>query len=498
MAEVKRVETDVVILGSGGAGLAAAIEARQAGARVTIAEKADTLGGTSIISGGGCFIVGTPLQASQGIHDTPDDAFDDWVAWGQGTADEAWARFYIEHSLHDLYFWAENLGVHWADLKFQEGNRVHRWHRPANNGLGLTTALIKAVKACGVTDILTRAEATKLLRQDGRVRGIHAIQVETGDELEIHGQTVVVATGGFNSNLDMIHDVRPDLKGHRILEGSGLGATGAGHRMVRELGGYLTHMDHIWFYVYATPDYRDPRERRGLVFRQTPGYIWINHQGQRFHNESLTGGASASPALMAQNPPYAWAIVDTPMTAAMEVADPYYRQGAEVRRDKIQELLDHSPYICKAASLDDLGRQMGVDVPTFLATVAKYNQACADGLERELEFGKALNLSKAFDTPPFYAIQLFPLARKNFGGIRTDLHCRVLNRHFEPILGLYGAGEACGMAGGHINGRAGLEGTMLGPSIFSGRVAGAWAAHEAGYGAGFVGKPNRPLSERCS
>ena len=86
---------------------------------------------------------------------------------------------------------------------------------------------------------------------------------------------------------------------------------------------------------------------------------------------------------------------------------------------------------------------------------------------------------------------MFPLARKNFGGVKTDLQCRVLDRHFEPIAGLYAAGEVAGMAGGHINGRAGLEGTMLGPSIFSGRVAGGWAAHAAGYGRGFVGKPNR-------
>jgi predicted oxidoreductase len=83
------------------------------------------------------------------------------------------------------------------------------------------------------------------------------------------------------------------------------------------------------------------------------------------------------------------------------------------------------------------------------------------------------------------------LARKNFGGVKTDLKCRVLDKHFEPIAGLYAAGEVAGMAGGHINGRAGLEGTMLGPAIFSGRVAGGWAAQAAGHGCGFVGKPNR-------
>ncbi len=492
MAQEQKLEVDVAIIGSGGAGIAAAIEAGGAGAKVVVLEQADTLGGTAIISGGGCMIVGTPLQESHGIHDTPDDAFEDWVKWGQGAADEQWARFYIEHTLHELYFWAEQFGVKWVDMKFQEGNRVHRWHRPANNGLGLMTALIRAAESGPTTRILASTEATKILTDNGKVCGVQAINKKTGDRLEVRSKALVVATGGFNSNLDMILEWRPEFKRFKVMEGSGAGATGSGHKLVQELGGYLTHMNHIWFYVYATPDYRDPRGRRGLVFRHTPGYIWVNQQGRRFHDESRTGGASATPALLAQDPPHAWAILDTPMTSAMEVADPYYRDGDKIRRDKVQELLDNSPYIRKADTLSELGRKMEVDIPTFQAAVERYNQAFDEGLEREPECGKPLKESKKFDTPPFYAIQLFPLARKNFGGIKTDLKCRVLNKYFEPIPALYAAGEACGMAGGHINGRNGLEGTMLGPSIFSGRVAGAWAANEAGFGPGFVGKPNRP------
>ena len=124
--------------------------------------------------------------------------------------------------------------------------------------------------------------------------------------------------------------------------------------------------------------------------------------------------------------------------------------------------------------------------------MSAYNRCFDEGREKEPNFGKSLKGAKKFDTPPYYAIQIFPLARKNFGGVKTDLHCRVLNKYFEPIPGLYAAGEVAGMAGGHINGKAGLEGTMLGPSIFSGRIAGGWAAHEAGFGPGFIGKPNRP------
>ena len=490
MSGVKHYETDVAIVGGGGAGIAAGIEARDAGARAIAFERDSEPGGAAIISGGGCLIVGSPLQKQHGIDDTPDLAFNDWMTWGGPSADEVWARYYIEHSLHDLYHWAEGLGATWSDLKEQEGNTVVRWTRSDRNGLGLMTHLIDGFRQKG-GEIVTDTEITGLSRAYGRVTGIEGRNTKTGKPVSVISKTVVMTTGGFNSNRDMVLEFNPALGNDMVLEGSGRNSTGTGHKMVRQVGGYLTHMDHIWFYVYATPDYRDPAQRRGLPFRLVPGNIWVNQQGRRFHNEARSGGNSASPALMAQSPRHAWAIMDTPMTATMEIADPYYRDGDKVARGKVVELLNSSPYIRKADTLADLANKMRVDQAAFLGTVERYNKACAQRLETEPEFGKPLKASKAFDTPPYYAVQIFPLARKNFGGVKTDLQCRVLDKHFEPIVGLYAAGELCGMAGGHINGRAGLEGTMLGPSVFSGRVAGGWAAHEAGHGSGFVGKPNR-------
>jgi flavocytochrome c len=490
MAGAREYETDIAIVGAGGAGVAAGIEARDAGARAMAFEQGAEPGGAAIISGGGCLIVGSPLQKQHGIHDTPDLAFKDWVTWGGPSADVVWARYYIEHSLHDLYHWAEGFGVKWSDMKFQEGNSVTRWTRPERNGLGLMTGLLEGFRSKG-GEIVAETEITRLTRTNGGVTGLEGRNVKTGEPVAVKAKAVVVTTGGFNSNLDMVLEFYPALGNHKVLAGSGRGSTGSGHKMIREAGGYLTHMDHIWFYVYATPDYRDPAQRRGLVFRQVPGNIWVNQQGRRFHNEAMSGGNSASPALMAQSPRHAWAIMDAPMSATMEVADPYYRDGDKVVRAKVNELLDNSPFIRKADTLAALAEKMEVDGAAFLATVERYNQACEQRLEKEPEFGKPLKLSKAFDTPPYYAVQIFPLARKNFGGVKTDLQCRVLDKHFEPIPGLYAAGEVAGMAGGHINGRAGLEGTMLGPALFSGRVAGAWAAQAAGHGHGFVGKPNR-------
>src|SRR5262245_28336652 len=207
----RRLETDVAIIGGGGAGVAAALEIGDAGGGMLVLEQDDNLGGTAATSGGGCFIVGTPLQESLGIHDTPDLAFEDWVAWGGDAVDQVWARYYIEHTLHDLYFWAETHGAKWMDLKFQEGNRVHRWHRPDRNGLGLSTALIGSLTSRGVSTVLTGVRADGLVIDNGRVAGVRASGT-VGDTVEVRSRTVLVTTGGFNSNLDMILEARPELR----------------------------------------------------------------------------------------------------------------------------------------------------------------------------------------------------------------------------------------------------------------------------------------------
>ena len=171
------IETDVAIIGGGGAGIPAAIEVARAGGKALVLEGAAECGGTAAISGGGCCIVGTPLQKAEGINDTPDLAFEDWVKWGGGQADEIWARYYLDHSLHDLYHWAESCGVKWVDMKFQEGNRVLRWHRPDNNGLGLMTALIATAASIPNITIMTSTKAGKLITKDGRVAGLTATKV---------------------------------------------------------------------------------------------------------------------------------------------------------------------------------------------------------------------------------------------------------------------------------------------------------------------------------
>lgn len=286
-------------------------------------------GGAAITSGGGCLIVGSPLQKARGIHDTPDLAFDDWVKWGGDFVDEVWALLHRAHAARPLSLGrAQRREVGRPEVPGRQFRAA--LDARGDEWLGLMTKLIASYRAKG-GEIVTDTEVTKLTRSGGRITGFEAKNAKTGEAFSVGAKSVVVTSGGFNSNLDMVLEARPDLKGERVMEGSGRGATGSGHKLVRAVGGYLTRLDHIWFYMYATPDYRDPGGRRGLVFLVVPGYVWVT-QGRRFHNEAMSGGATASPALLAQKPRHAWAIMDRTMASGMEVADPYYRNGDKPNR----------------------------------------------------------------------------------------------------------------------------------------------------------------------
>ena len=163
---------------------------------------------------------------------------------GGPSVDAVWARYYIEHALHDLYHWAERLGVKWVDLKVQEGNSVMRWTRPERNGLGLMTHLIESFRNKG-GEIIPETEITGLRLEGGRVTGLEGCNAKTSEPVAVSSKAVVVATGGFNSNLEMVLEFNPALGNHKVLEGSGPGSTGSGHKFIRQAGGYLMHMDQL-------------------------------------------------------------------------------------------------------------------------------------------------------------------------------------------------------------------------------------------------------------
>jgi predicted oxidoreductase len=476
-------QADMVIVGGGAAGGTAALEASAAGATFVALDQLAQIGGTAATSGGGTCIAGTAFQRSRGIDDSPELAFRDLIEASQGEADLDWARFYLEHSARDLYEYLTGIGVQYFDLKHQEHNTVPRWHQPRGAGQGIMDAIWAELGRQGLQDCWHFSmEALDLIWDGDRVVGVLA-RDKDGREHEFRGQTVIMATGGFMGNLDMVRQYGPQLeKVERVLVGGGVGALGKGHRILERYGAVLTHMDNLWCYMYATPDYKDASGRRGLVIRGIEDNIWVTKSGRRFHNEFLTGAGFATPALLEQDPPTCWAILDHDMAMKMEISDPYYRRGGVAIPDKTEELLENSPYIHKGDTPEELARAAGIDVEGFSRTFNEWLALLRSGAEMDPATGRKLGKVQPFAQPPYYAVQFFPLARKNLGGVKTDLQCHVVTADGKIVPGLYAAGELCGMAGGHIAGKRALEGIMIGASLFSGRVAGAWAAREAGHG----------------
>ena len=470
-------DTDILIVGAGAAGVAAAIEAEQSGANVKLIDQLSYLGGAARVSGGGCIAVGTQLQASMGIQDTVEQAVSDWLGCN-GVDDEPWARYYLSRSLKEVYMWGEDRGVLWEKLKSpEEGNSVSRRHYPFNAGEGLMDSLIEGVK--GRIKWMTETMCRGLIMDDGRVVGINTSN-SSGEE-EIRAKAVILTTGGFCSNLDLIQEYAPHLREYRIMEGSGEGSKGLGHVMLKEMDAIFPHLGEMCLYCYATPDYRDPTGKRGLVFRQIHENIWINAMGRRFHNEVEYGADKGTKAFMSQNPPKVWSILDERMARRAEVVDPYYREGGKVFAERVKELFDNSPHIIRAPTIEALAKKIEVPPDNLSETVRDYNSYFETQPAEDLEFGKPLEGLLPLTSPPFYAIHFLLLARKSLGGVGTNFHCQVMHKNQKPIPGLYAAGEIASIGGCH----PGYLGHILGQCLLSGRMAGAWASNEAGYGEGF-------------
>lgn len=459
----------------------AALAANEQGATFVGLDQLPEFGGTAIVSGGGMSIAGTSMQAEMDIVDSPDDAFRDLMA-EDNNADPAWGRFYYDRVVNELFEYLRGLGMEYVQITISETDSVPRRHVPKRMGLGLMTTLHEAHKTRGIDDCWHQSMTAKdLIWEDGRVVGVLA-EDEGGAPHEFRGHAVILGTGGFTGNLPMVLKYSPRLATlGKVLAGGGVGALGKGHEILLRHGATIVNADSFVVYVYATPDYEDPKLERGLVVRGVDHCIWVNGAGQRFHDEMQNGSIYGPPAVMSQDPPFCWAILDYDMASKIDVSDPRYRRGSDVIRDRIWEMLRDSPYVATGSTLRELAENAGFDAANFDQTVAAWNALLASGSERDPQTNRELKGVAPLRDGPYFAMQFWPLARKNQGGIRTDLQCRVVTATRDVIPGLYAAGELCGFAGGHISGRRAPEGIMIGGSLFSGRVAGAWAAHEAGH-----------------
>jgi predicted oxidoreductase len=461
--------TDVLVAGSGIAGLSAAIEAASAGCRVTVVEADAGVGGASVMSGAACCLVGTALQARHGIADSVELALADWAKMGGPTADLDWARRYLEASVVAVYDWCESLGIRWESIAQPEGNSVPRWHVPAGWGREIVKRLLARARQLDV-EIRCNAPVQRLITGANSVTGAYVS--ESGAEQAVSASAVVMCTGGFAANLDMVLTVAPQLRDlPRLLSGSSPNALGRGHELLRAVGAKFTCLDHLWIYPNGTPDPQDPRGERGLGVRGVDGDVWLNRQGERFHNETLRGGRSGTEALLGQPGQTCWSVLrEADARDVLLIDNEYYATPAGPHAMAMAEFWQRSAYVWRGEDAAGLALAIGLPPEAVRASIEDFNRAIRSGAAAD-RYGRPLRGLQALEGP-LRAIEFFPMAQKNFGGVATDEQCRVLSEYGGVLGGLYAAGELAGMAGGCINGRSALEGTMFGPCLYSGRVAG--------------------------
>jgi len=470
VAETFATDADVIIVGAGISGLATALDLGRGGAKVMVVDMASVFGGHAVMSQGSTSIVGTPAQQEAGINDSPDLAFQDFHTWGEDPNTE-WVRYYVDHSRTEIYDWLIELGVRFSEVVASSGNTVPREHQPVGRGIGLVSPIYRACLELDNIQFQWNVKVEQLLIESERVAGVRVRDLRNGDETELRAGGVVLATGGFQNNLDMVREYWPaEFRfPDRVLAGSGTNSVGSGHRMVQAVGGELVHMDHQWNYYSGLPDPRHPGTNRGLNVTNMYG-ILVNSEGRRFANDH--GWAKeVMPLLLKQERVTVWAIFDEASKHYFNVSGSDWGDFRKVDR----EILQNPGLVRSAQTLEELAPIVGLPAENLVATVVRYNELVEQGID--VDFGRfgpgkpefSNRASPRIAQPPFYAMQTWPLTRKSMGGVAIDLQSRVLDREKKPIPGLFAVGELAGLAG--VNGKAALEGTFLGPCIVTGRVA---------------------------
>lgn len=456
---------DVIVVGGGGAGLAAAYTAVEAGARVLILEAGDKLGGSTNLSGGHIYAAGTSVQRAKGVAgDTPEAAFRYGMTLNQYKLDPAPVRRLCEEA-PKVIEWLISLGIEFPvqDLHAGGVDPIPREHVPVGAGSAIVAALDRSI--AGRADIALRTRVRDLLIEDGRVTGVK-VAGET-----VRAGAVVITTGGFGANPELLARHFPDAATH----GDWTWYIGAPHSQGDHLElGESAGADITGFnrgLLLATPGFRKELE----VF--TPSWlIYVNREGRRFVDETLGYNIMAG-VIQGQTGGEAFAIFDEAARASAQPDPATLRAVREGRASTswLPEALAEfvrDRKLASAPTLEELARKVGIRWPALQHTVETYNADCERG--RDTRFGKVASEWKPIRTGPFYAARMRPaIVCFTSTGLRVDEEARVQDRHGRPIAGLYAAGES---SGGVLGDRIFGGGSSMCNVLVYGRIAGRNAA----------------------
>lgn len=415
---------------------------------------------------GGFAIVDTPIQRDAGFEDSAEKAYADWMQWTED-GDPEWTRYYAENSREMIYDWMAELDVQFVRVQAGHENSVPRFHFTPRGALDVVLALYREALALPDVAFEWNEKVQSLVVEDGRVTGVNTRNLRTGAERTLLARHVVLATGGFEGNLERVLEYwRTDLpKPDRLLLGASIHATGTGHDLAGEAGANLTWMNRHYIYTNGMVDPRDPEKTLAITGGNSAA-LWVNAQGLRFTNE--TGFDKFILAdVLDQEPTTYWMIFDE------SSRDTFSMRGREWINNPTDghTVLDHPEATTKAESLAQLASMTGLPLEPLMSSVMRFNELIDAGVDED--FGRFAHPDEAppkIDRAPFYAIQFFPMPRKSMGGVAIDMQARALNVAGDVVPGLYAVGELTGSVG--INGTHGMDGMFLGPALITGRIAG--------------------------
>ena len=496
--ETVSYDADVVVIGAGGAGMTAAMTAADAGQKVVILESQAMVGGNSARATGGMNAAKTVYQdenefdQAAGVEKTlataaekyadnetitalaktvseqwaayqanPTGYFDsvelmelDTMVGGKGINDPELVKTLCEGTA-DAIDWLDENGITLHNVSSFGGASVKRIHRPVNEegkvvsvGAYMIPLLQENCEKRGIDIVLNTTVDTILTDANGAAVGVSGTDKD-GNTVVVNAKSVILATGGFGANLDMVTQYKPELAG--FMTTNAAGAQGQGIEMATAIGAGTVDMDQIQIHptVEANTAALITEGLRG------DGAILVNANGERFVDEVGTRDV-VSAAEIAQPGSYSWLIVDQAMVDASSVIQGYIKKG----------------YTKTGATYEELAKELDVDPAAFANTMETWNGYVE--AKNDPDFGRT-SFANPLNNGPYYAIKVTAGVHHTMGGVTINSATEVLKEDGTVIPGLFAAGEVTG----GVHGANRLGGTAVADFVVFGRIAGESAANYA-------------------